>query len=155
MILFHAYQTILGNIQILEESGGIIGVSFRRIYPENFVDRETSTIRETFRQLSEYFAGNRKTFDLPLNPAGTNFQKKVWRELIKIPYGETRSYKQIAELIGNPKACRAIGSANNKNPIIIIIPCHRVIGATGKLIGYGGGLDRKKCLLKLEKSMND
>ena len=101
-------------------------------------------------QLTEYFSGKRKDFDLPLEPQGTEFRKKVWSALTEIPYGETRSYKDIAERIGNPKACRAVGGANNKNPISIIIPCHRVVGADGSLVGYGGGLDKKTMLLDLE-----
>lgn len=101
-------------------------------------------------QLTEYFSGKRKDFDLPLEPQGTEFRKKVWSALTEIPYGETRSYKDIAESIGNPKACRAVGGANNKNPISIIIPCHRVVGADGSLVGYGGGLDKKTMLLDLE-----
>jgi methylated-DNA-[protein]-cysteine S-methyltransferase len=103
------------------------------------------------QQLSEYFSGKRKSFDLPLEPQGTEFQKKVWSALLEIPYGETRSYKDIAERIGNPKACRAVGGANNKNPIVIIIPCHRVIGAYGGLVGYGLGLPMKQQLLDIEK----
>ena len=91
-------------------------------------------------------------FDLPLDPIGTEFQKKVWQALKEIPFGETRSYGEIAKLIGNEKASRAVGMANNKNPIAIIIPCHRVIGANGKLVGYAGGLDLKEKLLKLEKN---
>ena len=94
--------------------------------------------------------GKRKSFDLPLKPEGTEFQKKVWNALLDIPYGETRSYKDIAVAIGNPKACRAVGMANNRNPISIIIPCHRVIGANGSLVGYGGGLPIKIELLNLE-----
>lgn len=103
------------------------------------------------KELYEYFAGERKTFELPLEPDGTEFQKKVWRALLEIPYGETRSYKDIAERLGNPKACRAVGGANNKNPIVIIIPCHRVIGANGDMVGYGCGLEMKHMLLDLEK----
>ena len=102
-------------------------------------------------QLGEYFYDGRRKFDLPLRPnKGTKFQHSVWNALLTIPYGETRSYKQIAEQIGSPKACRAVGLANNKNPIWIVIPCHRVIGSDGSLTGYGGGLDVKKKLLKLE-----
>jgi len=103
------------------------------------------------KELSEYFSGKRKSFDLPLEPQGTEFQKKVWSALLEIPFGETRSYKDIAEKIGNPKACRAVGGANNKNPIVIIIPCHRVIGAYGGLVGYGLGLPMKQQLLDIEK----
>lgn len=102
-------------------------------------------------QLAEYFAGRRKEFDLPLNPEGTDFQRKIWNALQKIPFGETRSYKQLAEMAGSGKACRAVGGANNKNPLPVFIPCHRVIGADGSLVGYGGGLKIKQFLLELEK----
>lgn len=104
-----------------------------------------------FQELDEYFQGKRKTFDIPLRTHGTPFQEKVWAALQEIPYGETRSYKDIAEAIGHPKAYRAVGMANNANPLFIIIPCHRVIGADGSLTGYGGGLPMKKALLSLEK----
>ncbi len=113
--------------------------------------RETALLKEAGRQLQEYFSGKRKHFSLPLAPAGTVFQHSVWNALKDIPYGETRSYGQIAGTLGNAKAGRAVGMANNKNPISIIIPCHRVIGVNGKLVGYGGGLDKKVYLLALEK----
>ena len=106
---------------------------------------------ETTRQLEAYFSGKLKSFDLKLAPEGTEFQKSVWKALCRIPYGETRTYKEIAESIGNPKAYRAVGLANNRNPIAIIIPCHRVIGVNGKLTGYASGLDVKEYLLKLEE----
>ncbi|MFU0831916.1 MAG: Methylated-DNA--protein-cysteine methyltransferase [Oscillospiraceae bacterium] len=102
-------------------------------------------------EIQEYFIGKRKQFDLPLSPRGTEFQKRVWHALQSIPYGETRSYRQIAEQIGSPKAYRAVGMANNKNPIAILIPCHRVIGSDGSLIGYAAGLDIKSRLLALEQ----
>lgn len=108
---------------------------------------------EAAKQLSEYFSGKLKAFDLPLKVDGTPFQKRVWAALREIPYGETRSYKEIAKAIGNPKACRAVGMANNKNPLTIIIPCHRVVGANGALVGFGGGLDMKKWLLELESGV--
>lgn len=104
------------------------------------------------KQLEEYFAGKRTTFNLPLQPTGTSFQQTVWQALQQIPFGETRSYGQIAAAIGKPKASRAIGQANNRNPIAIIIPCHRVIGSNHKLTGYAGGLWRKEHLLQIEKS---
>ncbi|MCW8277985.1 methylated-DNA--[protein]-cysteine S-methyltransferase [Pseudomonas sp. PCH199] len=104
----------------------------------------------TCEQLREYFAGTRQRFDLELDFAGTQFQKKVWAALLTIPFGETRSYSQIAEQIGNPSAVRAVGAANGKNPISIIAPCHRVIGASGKLTGFAGGLEAKELLLTLE-----
>lgn len=106
---------------------------------------------ETLRQLQQYFAGDRQEFDLRISPQGTPFQERVWQELCKIPYGETASYGAIAEQIGNPKACRAVGMANSKNPIPIIIPCHRIIGKDGSLTGFGGGLAVKKHLLDLEQ----
>ena len=105
---------------------------------------------ETKRQLAAYFAGQRTEFDLPLAPQGTEFQQKVWQELRRIPYGETLSYGALARRIGSPNASRAVGLANGRNPISIIVPCHRVIGASGKLTGYGGGLSRKEILLTLE-----
>ena len=102
-------------------------------------------------QLEEYFSGKRSSFSLPMAPAGTQFMQDVWQALVTIPYGEVRFYLDIAKAIGNPKACRAVGMANNRNPLPIIIPCHRVIGANGKLVGYAGGLDCKEKLLALEK----
>lgn len=107
---------------------------------------------ETQKQLNEYFAGKRQQFDLPLDFEGTEFQKKVWQALLTIPFGETRSYRDIAEQIGNVKAVRAVGAANGKNPISIIAPCHRVVGANGKLVGFAGGLENKEILLKIEQS---
>ena len=107
---------------------------------------------ETQKQLSEYFAGKRQQFDLPLDFEGTEFQQKVWQALLTIPFGETRSYRDIAEQVGNIKAVRAVGAANGKNPISIIAPCHRVVGVNGKLVGFAGGLDNKDILLKLESS---
>ena len=106
---------------------------------------------ETQKQLREYFAGTRQQFDLPLDFEGTVFQKKVWQALLGIPFGETRSYRDIAAQVGNIKAVRAVGAANGKNPISIIAPCHRVVGANGKLVGFAGGLNNKEILLGLEK----
>lgn len=108
-------------------------------------------LEEASKQLLEYFNGKRKQFDLPLHLEGTVFQKKVWKALCNIPYGETRSYKQIAEAVGSPKAMRAVGGANHNNPIMIVVPCHRVIGANGSLVGFGGGLPMKVTLLELEQ----
>ncbi|HWZ33023.1 MAG TPA: methylated-DNA--[protein]-cysteine S-methyltransferase [Bryobacteraceae bacterium] len=107
-------------------------------------------IAEAARQLNEYFAGRLVEFDLPLAPEGTEFQRTVWRRLQEIPYGETISYGELAKRVGNPKASRAVGAANGSNPIPIVIPCHRVIGASGKLTGFGGGLPTKERLLALE-----
>lgn len=113
---------------------------------------EKSTLSDkVFKQIIEYFEGKRKVFDFPYELKGTDFQIKVWNALRAIPYGETRSYKDIAIAIGSPKSCRAVGGANNKNPILIAIPCHRVIGASGKLVGFAGGIEMKEALLTLEK----
>jgi methylated-DNA-[protein]-cysteine S-methyltransferase len=113
-------------------------------------DDGSPLIEEAVRQLRAYFLGTRREFELPLDPQGTAFQKRVWRHLITIPYGQTRSYRQVAESIGAPLAVRAVGAANGANPIPIVVPCHRVIGAGGKLTGYGGGLPLKQKLLELE-----
>lgn len=118
---------------------------------KNYILRETFLIKKASEQLFEYLEGKRKNFELPLLKDGTDFQISVWNELIKIPYGETRSYKDIAVAINNEKAVRAVGMANNRNKISIFIPCHRVIGSDKKLVGYGGGLEIKKFLLNLEK----
>lgn len=113
-------------------------------------DKTHPVLREAERQLTAYFNGDLTSFDLPLHFKGTQFQQDVWKALLSIPYGETRSYAQIAAQIGRPKAVRAVGMANSKNPISIIAPCHRVIGTNGTLTGYAGGLDKKICLLNLE-----
>jgi len=117
----------------------------------NYTREETALIKKTYTQLEEYFKGERQTFDIRLSAQGTDFQKTVWKELQKIPYGKTATYKDIAKNIGNKNASRAVGMANNKNPIAIIIPCHRVIGSNGNLTGYAGGINIKKYLLDLEK----
>lgn len=106
------------------------------------------------RQMNEYFSGRRRSFDLPLDLRGTDFQRRCWQKLLKIPYGETRSYADIARAIGNPAAVRAVGLANGQNPIAIIVPCHRVIGSDGSLTGYGGGLETKRKLLELEGALS-
>jgi methylated-DNA-[protein]-cysteine S-methyltransferase len=116
-------------------------------------DNEPSMLSDlAFEQICEYLKGQRKVFDFPYELHGTEFQKEVWNNLRQIPHGETRTYKQIAAAAGSPKASRAVGMANNKNPLMIVVPCHRVVGADGNLIGYAGGLDMKKALLKLERS---
>ncbi|WP_447903297.1 methylated-DNA--[protein]-cysteine S-methyltransferase [Pseudomonas serbica] len=111
---------------------------------------DNEVLQRTAQQLGEYFAGTRQTFELELDFAGTEFQKKVWMALLTIPFGETRSYSQIAAQIGNPSAVRAVGAANGRNPISIVAPCHRVIGASGQLTGFAGGLEAKQTLLSLE-----
>ena len=152
MVYHYTYETIeLGSVSFVEEDGALLAISTHRTYEG--IKQETPLINEAYRQLSEYLLGERKRFDLPLNPQGTVFQQQVWKALCDIPYGETRSYKQIAEAIGNPKAVRAVGMANNRNPLLIVVPCHRVIGANGKLVGYAAGIEKKEFLLKLEKSL--
>ncbi len=148
-MFYYSYDTLIGKIYIAEENGFITNISFKKINAE---EKETQLIKQTFNELNEYFNGERKFFDLPLAPFGTTFQKKVWEELQKIPYGQTVTYKYIAKQTGNEKACRAVGMANNKNPIAIIIPCHRVVGSNGSLTGYAGGIKIKQKLLELEKS---
>ena len=151
MIFHYTYDTMLGSVTFVEEDGALLAISTSRLYEG--ICQETDTIKEAHQQLTEYLKGERKTFDLALNLKGTDFQKQVWMALCDIPYGETRSYKQIAESIGNPKAVRAVGMANNRNPLLIVVPCHRVIGANGKLVGYGAGIEKKEFLLRLEKSL--
>ena len=114
-------------------------------------DKKTDFTDLVYKEIIEYLNGERTSFDIPYGLEGTDFQKKVWKELTCIPYGQTRTYKDIASAIGNKNASRAVGMANNKNPLMIIVPCHRVIGTNGKLVGYAGGLDMKKDLLDLEK----
>lgn len=146
------YDSTIGRIWIAEKDNIITDVYFgEEIEINGWQLKETDLLKEAGKQLKEYFDGKRKNFELPLAPRGTEFQQKVWKALQEIPYGETRSYGEIAKRIGNSKAARAVGMANNRNPISILIPCHRVIGANGKLVGYGGGLHIKEYLLKLEK----
>ena len=146
------YNTDIGKIGIADNGKAITNVYFNESpQPKDIEIKETDLIKEAAQQLKEYLAGKRKSFNIPLMPEGTEFQKSVWEALQQIPYGKTCSYGEIAEKIGNPKACRAVGMANNKNPIGIFIPCHRVIGANGKLVGYAGGLEMKEHLLAIEK----
>ena len=152
MIFYCHFSAPLGRITIVQSGDAIthLHIDEMPVLPADAEERVTPLLQEACRQLSEYFAGTRKTFSLPLAPAGTDFQKKAWRALCTIPYGQTRTYKDMAIAIGCPKGFRAVGLANNKNPIAILIPCHRVIGANGKLVGYAGGLHLKKFLLELE-----
>ncbi|MBI5528282.1 MAG: methylated-DNA--[protein]-cysteine S-methyltransferase [Deltaproteobacteria bacterium] len=137
---------LTGLYMVAHEPGPAIG--------EDWVhDDEAAPLAEARRQLAAYFAGVLKDFDLPLAMKGTAFQQRVWGELKRIPYGSTIAYGELARRVGNPKASRAVGLANGRNPISIIVPCHRVIGATGRLIGYGGGLSQKQALLNLEASV--
>ncbi len=140
----------IGFIKITADNDAICEVIFVEKKDD---DAPNVLTQDAVNQLMEYFTGKRTIFELPLAPAGTPFQQTVWKALCSIPYGKTASYGDIAKLIGNPKASRAVGMANNRNPISIVIPCHRVIGANGKLVGYGGGIEKKKYLLNLEKAV--
>ena len=148
------YNTKIGRIGIEENGTAITKIYFinKDVQEEILEKNETELLKEAIKQLNEYLDGKRSSFDLMLEPTGTEFQNKVWNALKEIPFGETRSYGEIAKIIGNEKAARAVGMANNKNPIPIIVPCHRVIGTNGKLVGYAGGLDIKERLLNLEKN---
>ncbi|MDR2314244.1 MAG: methylated-DNA--[protein]-cysteine S-methyltransferase [Spirochaetaceae bacterium] len=146
------YESPVGPLGIVEEEGAISGVFFFRGQTlPGFSAGKTPVLQRAAAQLAEYFTSRRRVFDLPLVLRGTAFQVSVWKALQSIPPGETRSYEEVAVQIGNPKACRAVGMANNRNPIAIIVPCHRVIGKDGSLTGYGGGLDIKRYLLTMEK----
>ena len=148
------YKSPIGNLIIMEEENAIIKLCFKEQEITNIKDIqefETPLLKKAKKQLEEYFEGKRKKFDLALRLNGTSFQNKVWKALLNIPYAKTCSYKDIAKNIGNENASRAVGNANNKNPLPIFIPCHRVIGSNGKLIGYAGGLDIKIKLLELER----
>lgn len=152
------YETEIGNIGIVENGTAITNLFFGNdVVPlsvrTDTMEKETPLLKKAAEEIREYLAGKRTEFDLPLAPEGTAFQLAAWEALCTIPYGETRSYKQIAEQVGRPKACRAIGMANNRNPIAIVVPCHRVIGSNGALVGYASGLDVKARLLDIEKRL--
>jgi methylated-DNA-[protein]-cysteine S-methyltransferase len=150
------FDSPVGTLLALAKSDAIttlhmLGAKHEPLQNEVWIDTPTLPVFLHLRQeLTEYFAGKRRTFDVTLAPEGTDFQKAVWAALTKVPFGQTRTYGQQAAMIGNPKAVRAVGAANGRNPIGIVIPCHRVIGSGGKLTGYAGGLDKKEFLLKLE-----
>ena len=150
----------VGQLKLVASDRGLAGIVWLNEGPRpasletGWEASEMPILVEAARQLEEYFAGVRKRFDLELDFEGTEFQRKVWRALLTIPYGETRSYAQIAQQIGHPQAVRAVGAANGRNPISIVAPCHRVIGSTGKLTGFGGGLPAKALLLELEGALS-
>ncbi|MCX2779890.1 methylated-DNA--[protein]-cysteine S-methyltransferase [Microbulbifer thermotolerans] len=155
MINYEIYTTRFGAVAIAADTRGLVALAFhsdaRPVCAGSHWDRRSSALTDSAAgQLEEYFTGKRREFDLPLCPRGTDFQCRVWEALQRIPYGETRSYRQQAEAMGNPKSVRAVARANGANPIAIVIPCHRVIGADGSLTGYAGGLDIKARLLALE-----
>ena len=145
------FASPLGPLRLSEENGRLIRLDYHRD-PLSESYEPTPVLVEAMSQLTAYFQGKLKKFDLPLEMRGTPFQRQVWRQLLTIPYGETRSYGQIADAIGKPGASRAVGGANNKNPLAIIVPCHRVIGSDGSLVGYASGVDIKQKLLQLEQT---
>lgn len=147
-IEYYYYNSPIGILEIELKNNVILGL--RVVESCDNVSEVTGYFAQVAKQLDEYFAGERAKFELNISPRGTAFQKKVWAELLKIPYGKTKSYQEIADVIGKPNAQRAVGSACNKNPILLNIPCHRVVSKTGKLTGFACGIDRKEQLLKLE-----
>ncbi|NDF12721.1 MAG: methylated-DNA--[protein]-cysteine S-methyltransferase [Proteobacteria bacterium] len=154
--VFKTMQSPVGELKLIASDNGLAAILWENDDPKRVRVQATEAshhhpvLRETEKQLNEYFAGNRQKFSLPLDFHGTEFQKNVWKALLTIPFGETRSYADIAKQIGRPKAVRAVGAANGKNPISIVAPCHRVIGSNGKLTGFAGGLAAKACLLGIE-----
>lgn len=151
-----AFDSPVGTLVARSAGGFLTGLSFARFRqagsdrPDADVDPVDEVLSATRAQIDEYFAGRRREFDIPLALEGPSFHRRVWTQLCSIPYGATISYGQLAKDVGDPDAARAVGSANGANPIVIIVPCHRVIGADGSLVGYGGGLRRKRTLLDLE-----
>ena len=151
----YTFKTPIGFIKICEENNKLTALSLQQGEAETALSskfaQHSELLYEAYRQINEYFAGKRKKFELPISNMGTAFQKQVWEELQKIPYGETRSYEDIAVAIGNPKAVRAVGQANSRNQLLIIVPCHRVIHKNGDITGFACGTEAKKYLLDLEK----
>lgn len=156
MLSYNDIESPVGKLTLVASANALVAVLWERERPDRlkleamkFAPQQPILI-ETERQLSEYFVGRRTEFDLPLDPSGSEFQKKVWRAMTEIPFGQKRTYLDLANAVGSPKAYRAVGFANGKNPISIIVPCHRVVGANGALTGYAGGLEAKAKLLALE-----
>ena len=157
MTLFTQTDSPVGELLLVGDGEALTGLHFvggrRAVEPAPGWDEDAGAFAAVVEQLGEYFAGERTRFDLPLAPRGTDFQLSVWRELLEIPYGQTVSYGQLALKVGSPGAARAVGLANGSNPIALVVPCHRVIGANGTLTGYGGGMERKRWLLDLESGV--
>ena len=143
----------IGLLTVVSVKESLRSIQFGRLIPPGAV-RDAGASQDVVRQLTEYFSGTRETFQVRLDLVGTPFQLSVWKELLKIPYGETSTYGRVARNLGNPRAARAVGSANHENPVAIIVPCHRVIGQDGSLTGYGGGLGIKQQLLEIEGALN-
>jgi methylated-DNA-[protein]-cysteine S-methyltransferase len=158
MLLSRTVPSPVGALTLVAGERGLMAILWESDTPGRVSlaavtrDEDSPVLAATERQLAEYFAGRRRAFDLPLDFRGTEFQRDVWRALLAIPYGETRSYGEIARAVGRPDAARAVGAANGRNPISIVAPCHRVIGASGKLTGFAGGLQAKAFLLELERA---
>lgn len=146
-------HTPVGWLALTASDEALIRICFLETQPDNYPQHSNAVIQEVKFQLTEYFQGNLQQFSIPLQPEGSDFQQSVWQELRDIPYGQTSTYGALARQLGDPKKMRAVGRANGQNPIPIIIPCHRVIGADGKLTGYGGGIARKRWLLKHEGAL--
>lgn len=144
------FDSPAGRLALLGEGACVTGLALPNAPVPRIAEHETPVLAEARRQVLEYLAGARRSFDLPLDPRGTSFQRRVWAALTAIPWGETRTYAQIAAAVGSPRAVRAVGQANHRNPIPILIPCHRVVGADGSLTGYAGGIDKKLWLLDHE-----
>lgn len=144
------YGTPLGNLTVIVNDTHLLNIMFGKV-KSNTIIKETKLTKKVIEQLMEYFSKKRTTFDIPIDPIGTTFQKKVWNKLLEIPYGKTISYKELAVMVKNKDYSRAVGMANNKNPLPIIIPCHRVIGSNNELVGYAAGLEIKEKLLEIEK----
>ena len=150
MKTFLTLTTPLGPLSVGATAEAVTDVVFGNA-PAGAVTGTTPLLRESAAQLTAYFTGERTAFELPLAPAGTPFQQTVWRALLAVPYGCTGTYAEIAAAVGHPRACRAVGMANHRNPLPIIVPCHRIVGADGRRTGYAGGLERKRTLLELER----
>lgn len=155
-LAFTHLDSPVGTLKLIASDQGIVAILWQNDRPtrvrlgEMIEDQDHPILRRLITQLNEYFSGRRTSFEIPLDLRGTPFQQEVWNALLAIPYGETRSYLDLARKLGNPNATRAVGAANGRNPISIVVPCHRVIGSSGKLTGFAGGLDIKERLLQLE-----
>ena len=161
MTRFARFRTPLGTMVAIAAGGALVGLHFEGgrhaapIAPEWREDPYASPLRECAEQLADYFAGKRQCFDLPVAARGTPFQQRVWREIAKVRHGETITYAELAERAGSPGAARAAGAATGRNPLALVVPCHRIVGADGSLTGYAGGVDRKERLLALEGAIED
>jgi methylated-DNA-[protein]-cysteine S-methyltransferase len=149
-MLYAVMDSPIGPVTVASTEKGVASIRFGNSVPQHAV-ADSSANHETVEQLTEYFEGKRTCFELPLDMDGTPFQKAVWNELLRIPYGETRSYGEIARAVGKPGAARAVGMANHDNPIAVVVPCHRVVGRDGSLTGYAGGVHLKAQLLSIER----